>query len=155
MRRHPSSTRRRTPVRSSRRGSFFAGAVWEVLVPAFCIALVGAGAVGYLVVCARLSVIECDLRRLERIADEEKARELDLHRQLAELRNVERIRSYIVERDLSRPMDVAHVVLKDVPPALYPILPTGGAEELGGEMRLGQLPPDMAGPLSPAASLPR
>ena len=150
--RRPTSpiNQRPTPVRP-RRVSTIAG-VWSSLIhPAIMIGMVGACAALYLVACARLSVIECDLRRLERIAEDEEARELDLHRHLAELRNAERIRAHIADRGLCRPVAVAHVVLEDVPPALQPALPTPERDLRTRQMRLGQLPAGATGPLYASA----
>lgn len=118
--------------------------------PALLIALAGLGAVIYLVACARLSVIECDQQRLERIAEDEQARELNLQRRLAELGNAEQIRAHVVARGLCRPVAVAHVSLTDVPPAVCALLPGAGREEQGRELRLGQLPPDTGGARYPA-----
>lgn len=129
--------------------------LWSSLIrPALTIGLVGACAVLYLVACARLSVIECDQRRLERIAEDEEARELNLLRRLAELRNAERIRAHIAERGLCRPVAVAHVRLPDLPPAVCAALPGAEGREQGAPIRLGQLPPDTAGALhsSPASA---
>ncbi len=141
MRRPASSSRSTGTSAAPRRPSAFAVAWSEVVRPAIAIALVGACAVCYLVACARLSVIECDLRRLERIAQDEQGRELDLHRQFAELGNAERVRAHIIERGLCRPTAIAHVTLTDVPEALYSALPTAGSDERMRDMRLGQLPP--------------
>lgn len=130
--------------------------VWSSLVrPALTIGLVGACAVLYLVACARLSVIQCDQRRLERIAEDEEARELNLHRRLAELRNAEQIRAHIAQRGLCRPVAVTHVSLTDIPPAVRAALPDPEREERGRDIRLGQLPSDSPGaPYSFPASAP-
>lgn len=139
--RRPASSIRHSATPAAPRRAFALATAWvEVIRPAIAIAMVGACAVLYLVACARLSVVECDLRRLERIAQDEQARELELHRQFAELGNVEELRSHIVERGLCRPVDVAHVKLTEVPAALYPTLPTGAGDEGDGGRRLGQLP---------------
>ncbi len=151
MRRPTSSTSQRTTSVRARRVPIVAG-MWSSLIrPAIMIGIVGACAVLYLVACARLSVIECDLRRLDRVAEDEEARELDLHRHLAELRNAERIRAHIADRGLCPPVAVAHVVLEDVPPALQPALPTPERDLRTREMRLGQLPPGATGPLHASA----
>lgn len=152
--------RRRTPVEEPRDQSSppaprRADLWFSLIQPALLIGLVGACAATYLIACARLSVIECDQRRLERIAENEEARELNLHRRLAELRNAEQIRAHIGERGLCRPVAVAHVSLTDVPPAVCAVLPGAGPEERGREVRLGQLPADTAGALYPSlASAP-
>jgi len=141
MRRPASSSRPSGTSAAPRRRSALAAAWSEVVRPAIAIALVGACAVFYLVACARLSVIECDLRRLEHLAQDEQGRELDLHRQFAELGNAERVRAHIIERGLCRPAAVAHVTLTDVPEALDLALPTAGSDQRMRDMRLGQLPP--------------
>jgi len=141
MRRPASSSRQTGNSAAPRRRSALAAAWLEVIRPAIGIAAVGACAVFYLVACARLSVIECDLRRLEHLAQDEQGRELDLHRQFAELGNAERVRAHIIERGLCRPTAVAHVTLTDVPEALYSTLPTAGSDERMRDLRLGQLPP--------------
>ena len=127
MRRCASSSRPNGTSVAPRRPSALAAAWSEVVRPAIAIALVGGCAVFYLVACARLSVIECDLRRLERLAQDEQGRELDLHRRIAELGNAERVRAHIVDRGLCRPTAVAHVTLTDVPEALHRTLTTGRA----------------------------
>ena len=146
--------RRTAPARPARSNTF--GALWSSLVrPALLISFAGACAVFYLVSCARLSVIECDLRRLERTAQDEQAHELGLHRELAELRNAEQIRAHIVDRGLCRPVAIAQVRLTDVPLELAQVLPTRDGGREAAEVRLGQLPSGLSDSLdAPAASTP-
>lgn len=121
MRRDRGSSSRRHP-RSEGRPN--AGDIWsDVIKPALYIGLAGAGAVLYLVACARISVIECDLGRLERVIESEQTAELGLQRQLAELRHVERIQSHIAERGLQSPSGHRHIVLGHVPASLYDTFP--------------------------------
>jgi hypothetical protein len=124
----------------------------SLIGPALLIALAGLCAVIYLCACARLSVIECDQRRLERIAEDEQARELNLQRRLAELGNAEEVRTHVVAQGLCRPVDVVHVSLTDVPPTVCALLPGAGREEQGRELRLGQLPPNTGGDRYPASA---
>lgn len=128
------------------------GDVWSnVIRPALAIAAVGAAAVLYLVTCARLSVIECDLQRLERVAEQEQMRELQLRRRLADLRNAGHVREHIAMRGLTRPADFTHVRLGEVPASLSAALPDAAHEEPA--TRLGQLPPDIAAAqLTPASA---
>ena len=114
--------------------------VWsEVICPALFIAMIGAGAVVYLFACARISIIECDLRRLERAQQAQQAAECKLHQQLAALQNAEHIQRHIADRRLDRPRGTHHVHLTDVPPALYEALPTASSDRDSREIRLGQL----------------
>ena len=122
--------------------------VWsEIIEPALIIGMIGAGAVAYLFGCARVSVIECDLRRLERAGEAQQAAEFGLQQQLAALRNAERIEEHVRERELGRPDGTHEVRLTDVPPALYEILPTPASDRDTREIRLGQLPSGSDAPL--------
>ncbi len=118
-----------------------AGRIWSELVkPALLIALLGAGAVMYLVGCARVSVMECDLRRLDSLLAEERALEFELQRQLAKERSTERIRLHIRKRGLQPPSGHKHVKLEDVPPSLYEALPRRDGDRELQEILVGQLP---------------
>ncbi|MGC9318589.1 MAG: hypothetical protein ACP5KN_11230 [Armatimonadota bacterium] len=152
MRRPTASSRQRTPVGPPRARS---GAhLWsELIKPALVITMIGGGAVLYLVGCARLSVIECDEQRLERLVQDERARELELHRRLAELRTADQIRTHIAQRGLCRPRGTLHVHLTDVPPRLYAALPTPTTEKPPQEIRLGQHGNDARRPLLASAPL--
>ncbi|MGD9495904.1 MAG: hypothetical protein AB7Y46_06315 [Armatimonadota bacterium] len=151
MRRPTSPTTERTvPVRArcpspTRGGTSLVG-------PAVIILVVGVIATAHVAACARLSIIECDLQRLQRIAEDEKAQELALQRRLAALRNAEEIRAHVLQRGLCPPVAVAHVRLTDVPPALYAALPASQRGRDTRGTRLGQLPSDAAGPLFASAS---
>ncbi len=101
-----------------------AGRLWSELIwPALCVAIAAAGAVTYLALCAQISVIECDLARLEQVMESKRSREFELQRQLAELRHAERIQKHIVERGLQPPSGHRHIRLTDIPPSLYGALP--------------------------------
>lgn len=122
--------------------------VWsELIQPALVIGMIGAGAVMYLLACARISTIECDLRRLERASEAQQAAEFELQQQLAALQNAERIQQHIVATGLDRPCGTQHVRLTDVPPALYEALPTADTDRDTREIRLGQLPAGADAPL--------
>lgn len=137
-------TRKRASQRqSASRTSPARRAIADVIQPALVIALVGAGAVMYLCACARISMIECDLRRLERASEAQQAVEFELQQQLASLRNPERIQVHIEERELSSPRGTRHVHLTDVPATLYEALPASDTDRDTREIRLGRLP---AGP---------
>ena len=98
--------------------------VWlEVVQPALVIGVIGAGAVLYLAGCARLSVIECDLARLDRACEQQEAVELELRRRLAQLQTPEAIQGHIAANDLGRPEGTLHVTLTDLPPALAAAFP--------------------------------
>lgn len=90
----------------------------DVIKPALYIGIAGAGAVLYLIACARVSVIECDLGRLERIIESERTAELYLQRQLTELRHAERIQAHIAERGLQPPRGHRHLRIGNVPVSL-------------------------------------
>ena len=126
--------------------------VWSRIIwPALVIGMIGAGAVVYLFACARISIIECDLKRLERAREAQQAAECELQQQLATLRNAERIQQHIAERELDRPRGTQRVYLTDVPPTLYEALPAADSDRDRREIRLGQLPdgpgatPEVAG----------
>jgi hypothetical protein len=122
--------------------------VWsEIIWPALVVALMGAGAVVYLFACARISIIECDLRRLDRTREAQQAAECQLQQQLAVLQNAERIQHHIVERQLDRPRGTTHVRLTDLPPELYEALPTAGSDRERREIVLGQLAVGPGAPL--------
>lgn len=123
----------------------------EVIKPALYIALAGAGAVLYLVACARVSVIECDLGRLERIIENERAMEFELNQQLAELRHVERIQEHIAERGLQPPRAHRQVRLTNLPASLYEALPEHGEERDPQEIGIGQLAEGIGAPLYASA----
>ncbi len=136
MRRSTASTER-TSVRSPRVSAF--SRTWDLYIrPALIIGMVGAGVVLYLVACARLSTLECDRRRLERRVEEVRARELELHKQLAELRQTDRIRRHIAERGLTRPRGTIRVELRDMPPSLYAELPSADKRRRDLRARLGE-----------------
>jgi len=127
--------------------------VWsEVIWPALIIGMIGAGAVVYVFACARISIIECDLRRLERAREAQQAAECELQQQLATLQNAERIQEHIAENDLDRPRGMRRVHLTDVPPALYEALPAVGTDRDRQEIRLGELSPGPGAPLHAAGS---
>ncbi|MFO8079089.1 MAG: hypothetical protein R6V07_02180 [Armatimonadota bacterium] len=114
--------------------------VWsDIIWPALVIGMIGAGAVVYLFACARISIIECDLRRLDRARQAQQSAEYELQQQLAVLQNAERIQDHIVERELDRPRGTTHVRLTDLPPELYEALPTAGSDRERREIVLGQL----------------
>ncbi|MGI5817505.1 MAG: hypothetical protein ACOX9R_05345 [Armatimonadota bacterium] len=144
MTRQAASHRKSAPtprVSSARR-------VWSDLIqPALIIGMIGAGAVVYLWACARVSVIECDLRRLERAGEAQQAVELQLQQHLASVQNAERIQAHIVEHQLDRPCGTRHVHLTDVPAALYEVLPTADSDRDSREIRLGELPGGADAPL--------
>ena len=148
---------RRTRGSSSRQqirsdGSSHAMRLWsEVIKPALYIGLVGAGAVLYLVACARISVIECDLGRLERIIENERVAEFDLQRQLAELRHAESIQRHIVERGLQPPSGHRHVRLTNVPESLYEALPDRDGDRDRREIGITQIAEGAEGPLYASA----
>lgn len=122
--------------------------VWtEIIQPALVIGMIGAGAVVYLFACARISIIECDLRRLERAREAQQAVEFELQQQLASLQDAERIQQHIAERGLDRPRGTQPVRLTNVPPALYEALPTPDTDRDSRELRLGQLPAEPGAPL--------
>jgi hypothetical protein len=122
--------------------------VWSDLIqPALIIGMIGAGAVVYLWACARVSVIECDLRRLERAGEAQQAVEFELQQHLASVRNAERIQEHIARRELDRPSGTQHVHLTDVPPALYEVLPSADSDRDRQEIRLGELPAGADAPL--------
>jgi len=123
----------------------------EIIQPALVIGLIGVGAVMYLCACARISMIECDLRRLERAGEAQQAVEFQLQQQLATLQNPERIQQHMEERELSSPRGTHHVHLTGVPPALYEALPTSDTDRDTREIRLGQLPAGPAAPLYASA----
>ncbi|MEA3402565.1 MAG: hypothetical protein U9R79_15105 [Armatimonadota bacterium] len=150
MRRPTASSRQHTPIGPPHVSP--AARLWsELIKPALVIAMVGGGAVLYLMGCARLSVIECDEQRLERLVQDERARELELHRRLAELRTADEIRTHIAQRGLCRPRGTLHVHLTDVPPRLYAALPTATTEEPPQEIRLGQRADEVRQPLLASA----
>jgi cell division protein FtsL len=114
--------------------------VWsEVIVPAIVIGLVGIIAVAHVYGCARISIIECDLRRLERACEAQEAAQIELKHQLAKLRNAERIQEHIARRQLDSPRGTHHVLLSDLPPGLYETLPAAETDTDRREIRLGQL----------------
>ncbi len=142
-------SRRRPPSRTSP-----AQRAWsDLIVPALIITMVGAGAVVYLVACARVSVIECDLRRLERAGSQQDVAELELQRQLAALQSADRVQQHIVERGLEQPCGTVHVSLTDVPPSLHEVLPAGDADRDTREIMLGQLPAGSEAPLHASGRL--
>ncbi len=98
---------------------------FELIRPALVIAAIGLAAVVYLYGCARLSVIECDLERLDRSIEQQHAVALDLQRQLAQLQTAERIQNHIAEHDLGQPRGTLQITLTDTPPELYAVLPSG------------------------------
>ena len=112
----------------------------ELIWPALIIAIAGAGAVVYLVACARISVIECDLQRLERASARQEAAELELQRQLASLQSPDRVQQHILEHGLEPPTGVVHIALTDVPPSLEKVLPAGAEDRDGHEIMVGELP---------------
>lgn len=125
----------------------------EFVQPALIIGMIGAGAVVYLWACARISIIECDLRRLERASEQQDAVELELQRQLATLQTAEQIQGHIVDRGLDRPRGTCHVVLNDVPPSLYEALPPADSDRDTREIMLGELPAGSEAPLHASARL--
>jgi cell division protein FtsL len=125
----------------------------ELIKPALIIAAIGAGAVLYLVACARISVIECDLQRLERACARQEAAELELQRQLASLQSPDRVQQHIVEHGLEPPTGIVHVALTDVPPSLQQVLPVGGEDSDTREIMLGQLPGGSQAPLHASSRL--
>ncbi len=128
--------------------------VWsELIKPALIITMVGAGAVMYLIACARVSVIECDLGRLERAASRQEVAELELQRQLAALRSADRVQEHIVERGLEPPRGAVHVSLVNVPPSLREVLPAGDSDRDTREIRLGRLPAGADAPLHASGRL--
>ncbi|MFW5868348.1 MAG: hypothetical protein ACOCX2_11060 [Armatimonadota bacterium] len=136
--RQPGSTPRVSP----------AGRVWsEVIWPALIIGLIGVGAVVYVFACARISIIECDLRRLERAREAQQAARCELQQQLATMQNAQRIQEHIEEEELDRPTGTRRVHLTDVPPALYEVLPTTGSDHDHREIRLGELSDESSDPL--------
>lgn len=130
----------------------YAASLWsELLKPALIIALVGAGAVCYLVACARVSIIECDLRRLDRALEHKQTAELALQRQIAELQAADSIQQHISEYGLDRPSGREQVRLTSVPVALQDALPTPDSDRDTREILLGQIPLDSGMPLYASA----
>ena len=149
MSRHSGSQGQSAPPRRSS-----AQRTWsEVIVPALIIAMVGAGAVVYLAACARFSVIECDVRRLERAASQQDVAEMQLQRQLAVLQSADAIQQHIVECGLEQPSGTVHVSLTDVPGSLHEMLPVRDADRDTREIILGQLPPGSEAPLHASGRL--
>lgn len=137
MRRRKDAT---AQLQSRADGTSAVARLWsEVIKPALFIGLAGAGAVLYLVACARVSVIECDLGRLERIIENERATEFDLQRQLAELRHVERLQQHIAERGLQPPRTHKQVRLTNVPASLYDALRVRDGDRDRREIGIGEI----------------
>ncbi len=144
MRRPQPPSLQAPPTRQSSDSSGYS--LWSDLIrPAIIIALVGGAAVLYLLACARLSSMQCDLRRLERLVEDRRAQEMELRRRLAEIRKAEEIRSHITRRHLEKPRGYEHVRLADLSPTLYEALPS--PERDRREVRLGMIPPETQAPV--------
>ncbi len=125
MRRRNTPTQQPRPLRP-RRWSQIARMWSELIKPALIIAALGLAAVLQISACARVSVIEWDLRRLEAQERDYASTILDLNRQLADLRAAQNIREHIRDRRLTKETAVEDVTLTGVPEELLAELPRSG-----------------------------
>ena len=116
LRRRGRTTRRRT-IRTDRSSRL--RALWsEFLRPAIVVAAIGAGAVLYISACARVSIMEWDLRTLQQRADERREECILLQRQIAEARKSSVIREHVAEHHLAHAEVTAEVTVSSVPDEL-------------------------------------
>jgi len=129
--------------------------LWAQLIrPALVIALIGTLAVVYLWACARLSVMDCDKRRLQRIAADDEARRAELRTEAAARRSADRILAHAGDRGLKKPRALVHVTVDEVPESLWAEMPRDGSPPPDEGVRLGQLAPgSSAAPAPPPPGL--
>jgi len=147
MQRRTTSSRTRPP---GRRRPGAVAALWaELIRPAILIALVGFGGVIYISACARVSIMEWDLQRLQQQADEHRERCEELERQIAEAGKSSLIRDHVAERGLTQETEIAEVTVDGVPGELLGQPPAAAEVELaehtstpaGGDALIAAAPP--------------
>jgi len=110
------------------------------LHPALLIALGGFVAVVYISLCARVSIMEWHLLSLEQENAAKREQCLSLQREIADSTKASVIRDWVMEKNLTRPAEIAQVQIEAAPKITELALPDRAA---GTELAAGT--PDAAG----------
>ena len=108
--------RRNDQRRQGRRAPSGLRQLWEGLLhPALLIALGGFVAVVYISLCARVSIMEWHLLSLEQENAAKREQCLALQREIADGTKASVIRDWVMERNLTRPAEMAQVQIEAAP----------------------------------------